>query len=218
VLRRFESYAFPDTTTTEQVAELARVLRRAGRFVPEVLWSAVGTNRSDANVELVWEHAYDGPDAYARYMCHPYHICVLDRYLLPESPECITAPRAGLGLGLFGYEVEGTPFRRDRGIRRVVAMKAARDVSPEKWDAFVSELADRTSRVPELRLSIVGANTMGLEWFPDGWTHVWEQAFDDEPAMRRALADEAKLLDSGPIADWVDIDYQLDAEPTEADS
>ncbi len=75
MLRRFESYGFHETTTPEQVAELERVLLHAGDFIPEVLFSAVGRNESDTDVELVWEHAYEGPDAYARYMCHPYHIC-----------------------------------------------------------------------------------------------------------------------------------------------
>ena len=177
MLRRFESYAFRESTTPEQVAELARVLRRTSRFIPEVLFSAVGKNESDANAELVWEHAYDGPDAYARYMCHPYHICMLDRYLLPESPECITAPRPESMLGLLGYEIEGAPFRRSGGIRRLVAMKAAPDV-----DA------------------------------PDGWTHLWEQAYGDEPAMRRALTDERAVLDAGPIEGWVDMYYRLDTE------
>jgi hypothetical protein len=218
VLRRFESYGFRETTTPEQVAELARVLRRTSQFIPEVVFSAVGRNESDANVELVWEHAYDGPDAYARYMCHPYHICMLDRYLLPESPECITAPRPEAGLGLLGYEIEGEPFRRDGGIRRLVAMKATPDVDADAWSMFASELTDRLSHVPDLRVSIVAPNIMGLEWWPDGWTHLWEQAYDDEPAMRRALADERAVLEAGPIDSWIDVYYQLDGEPPEGES
>jgi hypothetical protein len=218
VLRRFETYAFHETTTPEQVTELARVLRRASQFIPEVLFSAVGQNESDADVELVWEHAYDGPDAYARYMCHPYHICMLDRYLLPESPECITAPRAGLGLGLLGYEIQDARFRRDGGIRRLVAMKAAAGVDAHRWSSFASELTDGSLRSPELRVSIVVPNTMGLEWFPDGWTHLWEQAYDDEPAMRRTLTDEVKALEAGPIEGWVDVYYRLDTEPPAGES
>src|SRR4029079_3022280 len=90
MLRRLETYGFHPSTTPEQVEDLARVLRRTGWFIPEVLDSAVGLNRSTAGVDFVWEHSYESPDAYARYMCNPYHICILDRYLLPEAPECIT--------------------------------------------------------------------------------------------------------------------------------
>ena len=68
MLRRLETYGFHPSTTPEQIDELARVLRRTGWFIPEVLDSAVGRNRSDAGVDLVWEHAYESPDAYARYM------------------------------------------------------------------------------------------------------------------------------------------------------
>jgi hypothetical protein len=209
VLRRFECYAFHESTTREQVSELARVLRRTSRFIPEVRFSAVGKNESDADIDLVWEHAYDGAGAYARYMCHPYHICMLDRYLLPEAPECITAPRPELALGLLGYEIEGAPFCQDRGVRRLVAMKASRHVDADNWGSFVSVLTSR----PDLRCSIVAPNTMGLEWVPNGWTHVWEQAYDDEPAMRRALADETSVLEAGPIEGWVDVFYRLDEPP-----
>ena len=213
MLRRFESYAFRDDIAPEAVAELARVLRCAGQFIPEVLYSAVGRNESDADVELVWEHAYEGPDAYARYMCHPYHICILDRYLLPECPECITAPRPQLGVGLLGYEIDGAPFRRDGGMRRLVAMKAAADVRADEWSSFASVLTDRPLHSPDMRVSIVKPNTMGLEWWPDGWTHVWEQAYDDEPALQRALTDELQVLEAGPIEGWVDVQYRLVTEP-----
>jgi hypothetical protein len=210
VLRRFESYAFHETATAEQIAELVRALRQAGEFIPEVQFSAVGRNESDADVELVWEHAYDGAGAYARYMCHPYHICVLDRFLLPESPECITAPRPHLGVGLFGYEMPDASFRRDRGVRRVVAMKAAPNVRADVWDTFVDRLGRRSVDAPDLQVSIVAPNTMGLEWWPNGWTHVWEQAFDDEAAMRRALVGETELLDGGPIEGWIDLYYRFE--------
>ena len=63
------------------------------------------------------------------------------------------------------------------------------------------------------RVSIVAANIMGLEWFPDGWTHLWEQAYDDEPAMRARSPDEAGVLDAGPIEGWVDLHYRLGPEP-----
>jgi hypothetical protein len=136
---------------------------------------------------------------------------VLDRYLLPESPECITAPKPRLGLGLFGYEVEGAPFSVDHGVRRVVAMKAAADVAPEEWDSFAAQLTARPSRTAGMLVSVVAPNTMGLEWWPNGWTHVWEQAYDDAPAMRRALEDERELLAAGPLDGWIDVHYRVGA-------
>jgi len=212
MLRRLETYGFHPSTTPEQIDELARVLRRTGWFIPEVLDSAVGRNRSDAGVDLVWEHAYESPDAYARYMCNPYHICILDRYLLPEAPECITASRRELMLGLMGYEIDGAPFRRDGGIRRIVALKADGD-APD-FDAFAAELEAR----PGLAVSVVAPNIMGLEWFPTGWTHLWEQAFDDDAAMQAAIADEADLLERGPVAEWIDIHYVIDREDAPAEA
>ena len=92
-------------------------------------------------------------------------------------------------------------------------MKAARDVDEGASTRFATTLADRPAHLPDLRVSIVAPNTMGLEWVPDGWTHLWEQAYDDEPAMRRALADERAVLDTGPIDSWVDVHYQLVTEP-----
>ena len=212
MLRRLETYGFHPSTTPEQIDDLARVLRRTGWFIPEVLDSAVGRNRSSAGVDLVWEHSYESPAAYARYMCQPYHICILDRYLLPEAPECVTASRRDLMLGLMGYEIDGAPFRRDGGIRRIVALKAATETGD--FDAFAAELEAR----PGLAVSIVAPNTMGLEWFPTGWTHLWEQAYDDDDAMQQAIADESELLSKGPVTEWIDIHYVIDREDAPAEA
>jgi hypothetical protein len=212
MLRRLETYGFRPDTTDAQVDDLARVLRRTGWFIPEVLDSAVGRNRSSAGVDLVWEHSYESPAAYARYMCHPYHICILDRYLLPEAPECITASRRELQLGLMGYEIDGAPFRRDHGIRRILALKMTSDAAPAEIDGLAAEMMARPATVPGMTVSIVAPNTMGLEWFPTGWTHVWEQAYEDDAAMARAVADEPAVLSHGPVAEWIDIHYVIDRE------
>ena len=209
MLRRLETYGFHPSTTPEQIDDLARVLRRTGWFIPEVLDSAVGLNRSDAGVDLVWEHSYESPAAYAKYMCEPYHICILDRYLLPEAPECITASRRELMLGLMGYEIDGAPFRYDAGIRRIVALKAE-----DGFDAFADELRARSG----LAVSVVAPNTMGLEWFPTGWTHLWEQAYEDDDAMYRAIADEGEVLAGGPVTEWIDIHYVIDREDAPAEA
>ncbi|MBM3658438.1 MAG: hypothetical protein FJW95_02905 [Actinobacteria bacterium] len=210
MLRRFETYAFAPHATAADRVELGRVLAATGSFIPEVLDSAVGTNRSATGVDLVWEHAYEAPDAYARYMCHPFHICVLDRYLLPENPECITASRRELQLGLFGYEVAGAPFRTAGTVRRIVAMRPTPDAAESEIAGFLGALNARAGEQEAVEVSVAAANTMGLEWFPDGWTHVWEQAFADEAAMRSTLDAETALLGAAPVGAHLDLWYEIE--------
>lgn len=62
-------------------------------------------------------------------------------------------------------------------------------------------------------VSVAAANTMGLVWYPDGWTHVWEQVFDDEPTMRAARAAEADRLAAGPMDRWLDLWYAIEPGP-----
>jgi hypothetical protein len=88
-------------------------------------------------------------------------------------------------------------------------MKAAAGAEPREWDRFAAQLTARVSDLTKMRVSIVAPNTMGLEWWPNGWTHVWEQAYDDEDGMRRATADERELLRAGPIEGWADVCYRL---------
>ena len=93
---------------------LATACRRCGQFIPEVLYSAVGWNLSDAPVHLVWEHAFASPEAYQRYMVHPFHAAVLDRYLLHDSPERVVTDN-DLGAGLVGYQCDEPRVRHGRG-------------------------------------------------------------------------------------------------------
>src|SRR5579864_1561245 len=96
MLRRFEIYSIRSDADEDAVAELERACREFGRYIPEVLDSAVGRNLSEAPVQLVWEHAFRSPEAYQRYMVHPYHAAILDRYLLPDSPQrVVTTDRLG---------------------------------------------------------------------------------------------------------------------------
>lgn len=211
MLRRFEMYAIAPGTGVGHVDDLTRALQECGTFVPEVLDSAVGRNRSPVPVDLVWEHAYADEGAYARYMCHPYHVCVLDRFLLPESPECITAPRRDLALGLVGYEIDSPRFRADGGMRRVVAMRAAPRAPDDAIDVFLARLDNRASTNRDVLASVAAANSMGRVWFPDGWTHVWEQTFADEAAMHRAADEEEAWLAAGPMSEWLAVWYEPEA-------
>ena len=53
------------------------------------------------------------PEAYQRYMVHPFHAAVLDRYLLPDSPERVVTDN-DLGAGLVGYQCDGPVFDDER--------------------------------------------------------------------------------------------------------
>ena len=116
--RRFEMYKIRDDVPEARVVELEEILRGCGRYIPQLMYSVVARNLSDTGISLVWEHAYESAKSYEEYMRHPYHICVLDRYLLPDAPGLIIE-NDGLGLGLLGYEIEEPTFLRRDGIRRV---------------------------------------------------------------------------------------------------
>jgi len=176
-------YALRADADPSAVLRLERAFLDCHRFIPEVLHSAVGTNLSSAPVQLVWEHGYASPEAYQRYMVHPYHANVLDRYLLSDSPERIVTEN-DLAAGLVGYACDDASFVMAGGVRRLVLL----GVGPAT-DADVAVVADvlraAPEEAPEMTLSVVGSNTMGSAWFdgvtplapPSVWTHVWEQGF-----------------------------------------
>ncbi|HEY5025697.1 MAG TPA: Dabb family protein [Acidimicrobiales bacterium] len=190
MLRRFEVYAIDPDAPVERVRALEAACRRCGRFIPEVLDCAIGTNLSDAPVQLVWEHAYESPEAYRRYMVHPYHAVVVDRYLLPDSPERI-AIDGPLGAGLYGYACDVASYRMRTGIRRLILLRLDAGTS----EADVAELGETLERapevVPDMEVSVFAANTMGSAWFdgvtpvmgPPRWTHLWEQGFASFDAL-----------------------------------
>ena len=53
------------------------------------------------------------------------------------------APRAADGL--LGYEIDGAPFRRTHGIRRIVALKVDRRAPASEFENFALGLATRPS-------------------------------------------------------------------------
>lgn len=190
MIRRFEIYALSPDAPATAVRGLRRALQDCGRHIPEVLDSAIGTNQTDTPVQLAWEHAYESPAAYRRYMVHPFHASVIDRYVLADSPERITA-HSGLGLGLVGYACDGPRYYVPGGLRRLV-MLDLRAAGPGEV-AAVAELARSTAG---LAASVFAPNTMASTWFDGetsvgdtpGWTHVWEQAFTDAGALADHLA------------------------------
>jgi len=182
------------------------------RHIPEVLHSAVGRNRSGAPVHLVWEHAFESPEAYRRYMVHPYHATVLDRYILHDSPERVVAGDR-LGAGLIGYHCAQPSFRLDGGVRRLVLLRLAADAGPGAVEELGAGLVRVPDDVPGMRVSVMAANTLGSAWFdgvtpitgPPRWTHLWEQGFASEAdlAAYRAGPHPVAGVERGGVPAWV---------------
>lgn len=214
MLRRLETYALRDGAPIAAVQRLRDALRDCTRFIPEVLDSAIGTNRSGAPLDLVWEHAYASPAAYRRYMAHPFHAAVLDRYLLADSPERVVADSA-LGAGLAGYACAAPVYRLARGVRRILLLRLAPGAAPARRDAFAAEVARAPERSPELAVSVLAANTLAARWF-DGeselpgrpaWTHLWEQGFASQAALDAYRGGDAPLAaaERCGFAGWQDV-------------
>ena len=191
MLRRFEVYAVRPDAPPERVRALEAACRRCAELIPEVLDCAIGTNLSDAPVQLVWEHAYASPEAYGRYMVHPYHAVVLDRHLLPDAPERIVID-GPLGAGLYGYACDTPSYQMHSGVRRLVLLRLDTGASEDDVARLREVLEGAREDVPAMKVSIMAANTMGSAWF-DGvtpvmgsprWTHIWEQGFSDLDALR----------------------------------
>jgi hypothetical protein len=187
MLRRFEIYSVRPEISGSTIDEMRNAFLRCGRYIPELLHCAVGTNLSSAPVNIIWEHAYESPEAYQRYMVHPYHASVLDRYLLADSPENIIM-RNDLGdAGLTGYTCDEPVYYMAKGVRRLVLLGVNRGAPTETLRMFDKALRDAPNDAHELILSVVGVNTMGSAWFdgvtpitgPTRWTHLWEQGFEN---------------------------------------
>jgi hypothetical protein len=186
MIRRFEIYGVGPDAAGPGVAALETACRRCRAFIPEVLHSRVGRDISDAGPRLVWEHAFASPEAYRRYMVHPYHADLLDRYILNDSPERVVVDD-GLGAGLVGYSCDGPVFALSSGVRRLVLLRLDRSASPAEIDRLTQTLADGPADDNQLILSVVGVNTLGAAWFDavtpitgrPRWTHLWEQGFEN---------------------------------------
>jgi hypothetical protein len=193
MLRRIETYSVADVDD-DGVRALETACARCDRFIPEVLYSHVGWNRSDAPVQLVWEHAFASPAAYHRYMVHPYHAAVLDRYLLHDSPERVVVDN-DLAAGLVGYSCDEPAFAMTSGVRRLVLLDVDRHAAPADVDRLVATLGHTPVEVGAMTLSVVAANTLGSAWFdgvtpvagPPRWSHLWEQGFPDDDALEAYL-------------------------------
>jgi hypothetical protein len=208
MLRRFEIYSLRKGAPAEAVARLRLALRDCARYIPEVLHSAIGTNIAEGELELAWEHAYESPEAYQRYMIHPFHAGILDRYLM-AGPERVTESNA-LGAGIGGYECETPVYFQPGGVRRLVHLQLAPDASADQIEAVGEILRNAPLDAPELSTSVFAANTMATRWF-DGvtpvttsapaWSHLWEQGFTSLDAAEAYLTGSSRLAATERV-DW----------------
>jgi hypothetical protein len=214
VLRRFELYSLRADAPADAVRRLCCALRDCGRFIPEVLHSAIGSNLSSAPLQLAWEHAYASPEAYRRYMAHPFHAAVLDRHLLADSPERIVSDNA-LGAGLVGYACAEPVYRLTHGVRRLVLLRVAGDAAPARVRALATSFERARDHGTDLTVSVFAENTFGSRWF-DGvteltarprWTHLWEQGFASHAALASYRAGEtaAARAERDGFAAWDDV-------------
>jgi hypothetical protein len=192
MLRRFEIYTLRDGVPADSVKRLEQAFTACGEFIPEVNHSVVGTNLSDQPIHLVWEHSYDSPEAYQRYMVHPYHANVLDRYLLNDSPErIVTSSPLGDGV-LVGYACETPVYYVKDGVRKVVLFGLSGPEAETGRGGFIDALRKLADTEEGVVLSVVEPNTMGVAWFdgvtpilpPSQWTHVWELGFESLDAYQ----------------------------------
>jgi hypothetical protein len=209
----------------EKVLQLEEAFRRCGDFIPEMTHSVVGKNLSDVDVDMVWEHGYASPEAYQRYMVHPFHANILDRYLLNDCPERIVG-NSPLGDGtLVGYACDGPVYLMHDGTRKVVLFGL--EGPDEEQTSFIESLRSLAGSEDGVVLSVVEPNTFGVAWFdgvtpmlpPSQWTHVWELGFESaeaydayqkgESALARAEAAGWTGDASGVVRQAVELHYSV---------
>jgi hypothetical protein len=213
MLRRFEIYPV-DPAASPEAKEAMRVkLRDCGKFIPELLHSAIGDASSDRRPYFVWEHAYESPASYRRYMAHPYHAAVLDRFLLSDSPERIILDD-DTGLGLVGYDCEGGEYLLpDGAARRLVALNLE-----EGGEDQFARIAEAEAARAGMLVSVFKPNTFGNRWF-DGETHMgfespishlWEQGFAKLDAAR-AYAPQWREKAGDMVENAIELLYEVEA-------
>jgi len=214
MLRRFEIYPVDPDASPEAKAAMRVKLRDCGKFIPELLHSAIGHAESETSaLDFVWEHAYESPASYRRYMAHPFHAAVLDRFLLSDSPERIILDDTS-GLGLAGYECEGGEYLLpDGAARRLVAL-----LLKEGTEAEFARIAEEEAARAGMLVSVFKPNSFATRWF-DGETHMgfdspishlWEQGFATlEDA--RAYAPQWREKAGGMVENAIELLYEVEA-------
>jgi hypothetical protein len=187
MLRRFEIYPVDPNASAAAKEAMNVGIRDCGNFIPELLHSAIGHAESETSLNFVWEHTYESPQSYQRYMAHPYHAAILDRFLMSDSPERIILDNP-YGLGLVGYDCEdGEYLLPDGAARRLVALQL-KDGAESQFAAIAQDEAASGG----MAVSVFKDNSFAAKWF-DGETdtgletpitHLWEQGFSSMDAAR----------------------------------
>ena len=181
MLRRFEIYSLDPGAPADKVEAMDLSMRHARKVIPEVLHSAVGYNKSPVGLHVVWEHAYASPKAYQRYMIHPFHANVYDRYLLNDSPERLVNNNE-YDVGLLGYSCDTPVYFLPAGsARRLVLLR----LKPDSEKAFRAITEQAKAANPKMLNSALADNSFATRWL-DGetqildsttYTHIWEQGY-----------------------------------------
>ena len=228
MLRRFEIYTLREDAPPDRLQRLEEAFRSCGQFIPEVNHSVVGKNLSDQPIHMVWEHSYDSPEAYQRYMIHPFHANVLDRYLLNDSPERVVT-NSPLGDGvLVGYSCEEPIYYMKEGVRKVVLFGLSGPDADSQRAGFIASLRKLADSEKGVLLSVVEPNTMGIAWFdgvtpilpPSRWTHIWELGFESLDAYHAYQEGGSQLARSendgwtgegrGVVSQAVELHYRVE--------
>lgn len=207
MLRRFEIYSLDPEAPEAMVTAMANSMRDGQRYIPELLHSAVGRDQSPVGLDFIWEHAYESAEAYQRYMVHPFHANIYDRYLLNDSPERIVTDNPH-DVGLLGYCCEKPDYWLPPGAARRLVLLRLKEGTAGAFEAIARKAQAAN---PGMIVSVLAENTFGTRWL-DGVTqilddttfhYIWEQGY--------ATLDEA----ANANADWRDeagdmIEKQLD--------
>jgi Stress responsive A/B Barrel Domain len=214
MLRRFEIYSLDPQAPQEKIAAMHASMRNAQRYIPEVLHSAVGYNKSDVKLHFVWEHAYESPESYQRYMVHPYHANIYDRYLLNDSPERIVTDNP-YDVGLLGYSCSAPSYvLPPASARRLVLLRLAEGQA----GFFRTIIAKAQSGNPQMALSVFAENTFATRWL-DGvtkildsttYTHIWEQGYASL-ASAAAAGSGWRASAGAAVEKVIELWYELDA-------
>jgi hypothetical protein len=175
MIRRFYVLPLKPTVGPAQIDELLAALRATDQYIPGLLDSSAGLDAASRTV--VWENRFVDEEAYAGpYMVHPYHAATLDDYVMADSPLCLTQD-----IYATRYRLAGDPAELRSGIRRLLLMNLAEDADTAALEAL-------TEPGPDVASSVLARDDVG--WVSAKgrpWTHIWEQAFADEDALRRYL-------------------------------
>jgi hypothetical protein len=186
-IRRFEVYKIRLETPPQTLDRFERMFSVIGQYVPQVQESFLGKNLLDTEPTHVWEHTFESwHDFLEVYMPHPYHACVLDRYLGPESPECLFEMTTK-GAHVY-HEIEGWRPSLNRGLKRLVLLRVCSQAEQQFTEALAEEAQRLQAQVRGMTVSSLGRDLSGAIWgWVSWWTHVWEQAFLDEDALNTYL-------------------------------